>query len=43
MEEYEIIGWHEIQNFSDLDDFESHATLIMPNYDMCIEEIEGAE
>ena len=38
MEEYEIIGWPEIQNFSDFDDFEKHATLIMPNYAMCIEE-----
>lgn len=36
MEEYEIIGWPEIQNFSDLDDFDKHATLIEPNDSMGI-------
>ena len=36
MEEYEIIGWPEIQNFSDLDDFNEHATLVEPNDSMGI-------
>ena len=36
MKDYEIIGWPEIQNFSDLDDFNEHATLIEPNDSMGI-------
>lgn len=31
MEDYEIIGWPEIQAFMDLDGFDEHAALIEPN------------
>lgn len=31
MEEFEIIGWPDIQAFMDLDDFDKNTTLIEPN------------
>lgn len=36
MEDYEIIGWPEIQAFMDLKGFEENATLIEPNDSMGI-------
>ena len=36
MEDYEIIGWPDIQAFMDLDGFEENATLIEPNDEMSI-------
>ena len=36
MEDYEIIGWPDIQAFMDLDGFEENATLIEPNDSMGI-------
>lgn len=37
MEDYEIIGWPEIQQFMELEDFNENATLIEPNYNMGID------
>lgn len=37
MEDYEIIGWPEIQAFMDLDGFEDNATLIQENDAMGID------
>jgi len=37
MENYEIIGWPEIQAFMDLDGFGENATLIEPNDSMGID------
>lgn len=31
MEDYEIIGWPDIQAFMELDGFHQHATLIIPH------------
>ena len=36
MEEYEIIGWPEIQEYFDYKGFDEHATLIEPNDSMGI-------
>ena len=36
MEEYEIIGWPEIQHFMDLEGFDNNATLIEENNSMGI-------
>ena len=36
MEDYEIIGWPEIQYFMDEQGFDEHATLITPNDNMGI-------
>ena len=36
MEDYEIIGWPEIQYFMDLEGFDENATLIEPNDNMGI-------
>lgn len=36
MEDYEIIGWPDIQYFMDLDDFDDNTVLIEPNYSMGI-------
>lgn len=36
MEEYEIIGWPEIQAFMDLEGFDENSTLIEPNDNMGI-------
>lgn len=36
MEDYEIIGWPEIQELMDKEGFEDNATLITPNYAMGI-------
>lgn len=37
MEEYEIIGWPEIQEYFDYKGFDEHATLIEPNDSMGID------
>ena len=37
MEDYEIIGWPEIQNYMDLDGFDVNAALIEPNDAMGID------
>ena len=37
MEDYEIIGWPDIQYFMDLDGFKDNATLIEPNDNMGID------
>ena len=31
MENFEIIGWPEIQDYMELEDFEENSTLIVPN------------
>lgn len=36
MEDYEIIGWPDIQAFMELEDFHENAALIEPNDDMGI-------
>ena len=36
MEDYEIIGWPDIQAFMNLDGFDDNATLIAPNDSMGI-------
>lgn len=36
MEDYEIIGWPDIQDIMDLEGFEENATLIEPNDNMGI-------
>ena len=36
MEDYEIIGWPDIQDIMDKEGFEDNATLIEPNYSMGI-------
>ena len=37
MEEYEIIGWPEVQAFMDLEGFDENSTLIEPNDNMGID------
>lgn len=37
MEDYEIIGWPEIQEFMEWSDFHENATLIEPNDNMGID------
>lgn len=36
MEDYEIIGWPDIQAYMELEGFEDNSTLIMPNDSMGI-------
>lgn len=36
MEDYEIIGWPDIQTYMDLEGFEENSTLITPNDSMGI-------
>lgn len=37
MNDYEIIGWPDIQKYMELEDFEANATLIEPNGAMGID------
>ena len=37
MEDYEIIGWPDIQDLMDIDGFRENSTLIEPNYNMGID------
>ena len=37
MDDYEIIGWPDIQYFMELEGFNENATLIEPNYNMGID------
>ena len=36
MEDYEIIGWPDVQSYMDLEGFEENSTLITPNDSMGI-------